>query len=189
MQKEIKIFSISPAAVDFRYGKQLNQHIECFPDDSWILVTDRDSAFLGDRYSQIIHQAIQDHPDCSLFTCQTNRLREKRRCYRGEISKNRDIVEEFKIARDLERKFFKDPDFIKYQEIGSHVAGLMWLFPKKTWFKNKFDNHPIFYDNQSFDVRWSNKIKGQKIMIMGLYIWHYYRMHKQKSDFRHLVSK
>lgn len=181
------LFHISPLAIDMKLGRELNKHIECLPEDSWILVTDRDTMFLGDNYAKIIYEAIEDNPDAALMTCWTNRLKNKDMCLDGSISYDPDVINHYWKSEMLER-CKEDEKFKKYTEIKRKVvAGMFWLFPRSTWETNKFDDMPVIKKGgKSFDIRWTEKINGKRIMINRLYIFHYYRMHKKLGDYDHL---
>ena len=179
---KVQLFHISPLSIDMKLGRELNAHIECFPEGSWIMVTDRDSMFMGDNYVKIIHEAIEDNPDAALMTCITNRLKNQKMCFDGEISHDPDVINHYWKAKELE------DNNVKYIELKqSVVAGMMWLFPRSTWERNKFDDGSIIIKGgKSFDIRWTERIKGKKILINRLYCFHYYRLHKDCGDYGHL---
>lgn len=183
----MNLFHISPLALDFKLGRELNKHIECFPDDSWILITDRDTMFLGDNYAKIIHEAINDNQDAELLTCWTNRLKNKNMCFGGKINEDTNIIQHYVLSKSMEQ-LDQIPGFEKYTVLKEkHIAAMMWLFPKSTWIKNKFDEGMVLQrGGKSFDMRWTEQIDGKKIMINRLYIFHYYRMHKSILNFDHL---
>jgi len=95
-----------------------------------------------------------------------------------------------RIARSLQRQHGTECEEVKDRI----VAGMFMLFPKRVWLDNKFDEHPIIWENNnkmtSFDVRWTAKIKGNMRKILGLYVWHSYRLDRQHhSDFQHLIKE
>ena len=182
------IFYIQPYALDFRYGMEINKHIECLPDDAWICLTDQDVLFLTPNVGRTISNAICEHgDDTDLFTCQTNRLGNPERCYNnGSMAQDSDILNHIKIARKLEREHGHECVEVKDRI----VAGMFMLFHKSVWDDNKFDDHPIIctINNHmsSFDVRWTRKIKGSMKKILGLYCFHTYRLDKKPNDTKHL---
>jgi hypothetical protein len=146
------------------------------------MVTDRDTMFLGDNYVQIIHDAIVDNPDAELMTCWTNRLKDETMCLDERRNNSPEIEDHYYISEMLEG------EEKTYTELNQkYIAGMFWLFPRSTWENNKFDNLPILKrGGKSFDMRWTERIHGKKIMINRLYIYHYYRLHKNLGDFNHL---
>jgi len=76
-----KIYYIQPYSLDMHYGTEINSYIEKFEDDSWICVLDYDVLFLTPDFGRVIHNVIVEHgDDTDLFTCQTNRLGNAKRC-------------------------------------------------------------------------------------------------------------
>jgi len=185
------IFYIQPYSLDMHYGREINKHIEPLPDDAWIVLQDYDILYLTPDFGRVIHNVIVEHgDDTDLFTCQTNRLGNPKRCYNGEFSRERDIAYHMRIARSLQRQHGTECEEVKDRI----VAGMFMLFPKRVWLENKFDDRPIIdtEDNKmtSFDVRWTAKIKGSIKKILGLYVWHSYRLDRQHhSDFQHLIKE
>lgn len=181
------IFYIQPYALDLRYGREINKHIEPLPDDAWIVLMDYDTMFLTPNFGRTISNAIVEYgDDTDLFTCQTNRLGNPKRCWMGEFSKEFDVRHHARIARSLER----EPGHLCKEVEDRTVAGMLMIFPKRVWLENKFDDHPIIHTEnnrmESFDVRWVKKIKGNIMRIEGLYIFHFYRGDKDHRDITHL---
>lgn len=181
------IYYIQPYALDLRYGMAINRHIQNMPDDAWIVLTDQDAMFLTPNAGRTISNAIVTYGDnTDIFTCQTNRLGNPLRCYDGVFSRDTDILNHVRIATKLERNHGHECIEIKDRI----VAGMCMIFSKSLWKGNKFDNHPIIWENKnkmtSFDVRFCKGIKGSMKKILGLYCWHTYRLDKQINDTKHL---
>ena len=182
--EEPNIFYIAPYAIDLHYGKQINKHIEPLPDDAWIVLTDYDAMFLTAGYGRTIHNAIVTHGDSTdLFTCWTNRLGNAKRCFAGTFSDDFDVRNHARIARSLERSKGHECSEVADRT----VAGLCMIFPKRVWQYNKFDSLPIIaevapHKRESFDVRWTKKIKGSIKRIEGLYMFHFYRGDKPNHN-------
>lgn len=171
------IFYLTAWASDKLYGKALNNHIRHLPDDSWIVVIDGDTCFLTDNYGKIIEQAIKDNPDVDLMTCRTNRA----------WGQGFDPQTNITTIRQSAHELSKRPN--AYRDMQTVLPGFFWLFPKKTWIKHKFDEKPIIYKGSSFDARWSYLLlrdKMKMLMIENLYVFHYYRLHKDIRDTSHL---
>lgn len=181
------IYPIMEYALDMRYGKQLNRHIERLPDDCWVLVLDHDTMFLTPHWFRTVSNAIVTYGDeTDLFSCQVNRIGNAKRCYNGEFSNDMNIENHVKIATMLERT-----QAHKCEEIQDRIAaGVFLLFKKSLWQNNKFDDFPIIHkiDDRltSFDVRFCEGIKGSMKKILGLYMWHSYRLGKRAADTTHL---
>jgi len=168
------IYHITPFSETKQYGKALNEHIKCFPDDSWICVRDQDTMFLTSTSVLLLDKAIEDNPDCQLFTCATNRS------YGSLMSTNADILVSCSKAQELE----KQPP--RYSVLQGVVPAFLWLFPKSLWKKYPFDDLPIISGQKSFDVRWTRNMNVKKLRIENLYIFHLYRLYKERSDYSHL---
>lgn len=167
-----KIFEITPSAEDKLYGKMLNEHIQCFPDDCWICVRDDDTMYLQRDRKQIMLQAIMDKPDTDLFTCRTNRLM-------GQgISPDPNILNHHALAQNRKKG---------YVDIKGTVPAFFWLFPKRIWIERPFDEYPIVHRNRSFDSRWTGHVNWIKRRIEHLYVFHFYRLDKDPRDHSHLL--
>lgn len=175
------IYEFTPYAKDKRYGKVLNEHIRTTPDDAWIIVRDRDTQYLTPHAGDIPLRAIADHPDADLFTCITNRIGDKRFLYKGEFNEDANIRKHHRIAYELQQ-------YPSYTEVDGIIPAFFWLFPKRVWLKNPFDEDEMFNKDGTFDIRWTSKITGKKIRIDHLYLFHDYRMYKGRWHMTHLVS-
>jgi hypothetical protein len=176
------IYHIQPYACDLHYGREINKHIDLLPDDAWIVLRDYDTLWLSPNYGVIINNAIASYPDTDLFTVQTNRLGNPKRCYNGIRSKESDIEKHLIIAQEQELKH----EHRCIDVADRTVAGMVMIFPKRVWLENPFDDLKIIDQQASFDVRWTRKIKGPIRKIMGLYIWHTYRLGKVVQSTQHL---
>ena len=183
------IFYIQPYSVDLLYGEEINKHIELMPEDAWIVLTDYDTCFLTPNYGRLIYNAIVTYGDSTeLFTCQTNRLGNPVRCYDKKISYDPDMLNHIEIAEKLEIQEGHNCEEIEDRT----VAGMCMIFNKSTWHKNKFDSFPIVHkindEITSFDIRWARKLSGSFKRILGLYVWHTYRLNKNIRETEHLET-
>ena len=161
------IYYFTPTATNKDLGNAYNCYMGLLPnDDDWACLTDRDTFFLSSNYDTILNKAIEDNPDTGLFTCYTNRVGEKKQCYKGVISNNPDIVAHKVISDQLEGIY-------TYKELES-VSGFMMMVQKRTWNKIKFKKGLLGVDNWYSEdlVKAGYKIK----LIEGLYMFHYYRL-------------
>ena len=168
------IFHVQAYASDKLYGKALNNHIQHLPDDCWVIVRDLDTLPLTSHAMKLCEQAIIDRPDVDLFTCATNRV------YGQGLSRESDIIAHHDNASRLE---MGDK---KYLQIKGCVPAFFWLFRKSLWLDNPFDDLPIISGNNSFDARWTKDKDWVKVRICHLFIFHFYRLNKDKSDYSHL---
>lgn len=167
------IFDITPHAKDKRYGKALNEQIACMPEDTWVVVRDRDTMYL--RSDCVLEEAITDNPGVELFTCATNRA------FGQRMLTHSDILWHWKEAqRRAEKK--------EYTKVSGVLPAFFWMFPRTLWQRYPFDDHPIIHDRKSFDTRWCNDLgEIPKIRIEHLYVFHFYRLQKHHKDFNHLL--
>lgn len=166
------IYHIGAYATDKHYGRALNKHIALLPDDSWIVLRDGDTMYLTHDWGEIIEQAIIDNPTAPLMTCRTNRA------YGQGFDDNPDVTHHYKKAINRPKA---------YTPITTIAPSFWWLFPKRTWQANPFDDHPIIYNGDSFDTRFFRKLPPGAVMIEHLYVFHYYRLHDKTNSFRHLL--
>ena len=169
------IFEITPTATDKLYGKALNEHIQRFPEDSWICVRDRDTAYLpGVDSGAIMQRAIEKYPGMTLFSCSTNRS------WGQKMDDNPNIIDHIHKAKEMSLNE-------SYKPIKGIVPAHFWLFPRALWVKHPFDNNPIIHRANSFDVRWTRFMNCRKIKIEHLYLFHIYRLGSDVKSFEHLL--
>lgn len=172
----MNIFYLQGYDLKANIGKAYNNHIQYLPDDSWICITDHDSAFLVPECGQQLHDIILKHGnDYDLLGCVTNRLRGLHQLHNNEFSYDHDINNHFKIACDRYKDFYSDVEPI------SGVAGVLMLFKKSTWEKiGGFVEGSVACDtifNQSISKQ------GGKIGLMkGVYLYHLYRIWEDTYD-------
>ena len=159
-------------ARDKLYGKALNKRISRIPEDYWICVMDLDAMFLYPNQPDLMYEAIETHPDTTLFTCSTNRA------WGQQVSPEGDITKHIKIAHEKAKERI-------YKPISGVIPAFFWLFHHKVWRKHPFDDKPII-SGDSFDTRWCRTLPGRKMRIEHLYIWHTYRIDKYHRDYKHL---
>lgn len=183
-KSKVKIFEGTPYGPNKQYGKALNEFCEQAPKDSWIIIRDRDTMYLEDNGQQIIDIA-ERYPDTGVFGCMTNRLGLNWQLHNGEISEDSDILNHYKIAKEL-----KEKNGTECATIGSCVGGLFLMFKKSTWEKVHFREGNIIQNNIYFDWDFVARIKDLNMpirLMMGVYIFHYYRLHKNVRDITHLI--
>lgn len=160
------ILELTVEAQDRRYGRILNHHIS-ESSAEWIIVRDSDTMYLTHDRGNIIRQAIKDHPDAELMSCLTNRVGMPQFTVR-------DMFDETDITRHIGRAIVQAQKR-EYRQVDGIVPGYWYLFPRSTWINHPFDDDVLITD-ASWDVRWTRQITGKKITILGLYIFHLYRL-------------
>lgn len=161
-------------------GKAYNDFIYYMPDDSWICLTDADTMFLNPKYAEQLQEYINKFPDIDLFTAYCNRVGERRQVLNGIVSKNANIINHFKIAERLATK----PPSIK--PITVPISGFLMMFKRGLWERTGgFTDGVLGVDNLFSTI----VLKlGCKIGLMEtVYLFHYYRLHKNIGDKTHLL--
>lgn len=168
------IYEFTPYARDKRYGQVLNSHISLLPEDAWICVRDRDTMYLTPDSGDIMYEAIKKYPSADLFTCSTNRGPGQK------LDPETDIREHCRTAaiRAL------NPCYSTYGKEKVFPA-YWWLFPKRTWRNNRFDNEVIITEQGTFDTRWCRDVGSMRIKIEHLYIFHLFRLYKDHGNISH----
>lgn len=174
------IYDFTPCATDKNLGKVYNQYMEIVPNnDDWVIIRDRDTMYLQPNYMELIEQAIKKNPDADLFTCYTNRVGNKEQCYGGLINNTSDVLRVYLDTRYNNVMLRKS-----YKPLNKCISGFFMLFQKKTWQKHKFKDGILGVDNH-FSQSILDK-GGKIILIEGLYVYHYYRLHSGIHDKSHL---
>lgn len=175
------IWYFTPSCIDKNLGKSYNDYCKLITnEDDWIVMMDRDTLLLTPNYLRIIAETINEHKEIGLFTCRTNRTKNKQQQYNNEISGETNILEHYYIAERLEKEKSN-----QLTELKKFISGYIMIFKKSTWTKvNGFSEGIIGVDN-----RFSHRIlkANMKVMIIeSLYIFHYYRLHTNVKDKSHL---
>lgn len=169
-----------PYALDMNLGRAYNDFCESVPDGDWICLMDADSMFLTNNYGKLIAQTIKKNPEYSMFGCVTNRLRAKDQLVDG-MYEDPNMLNHKKVA-----EYVSMENYTKVTQVDKPIAGLMMVFKKEDWKRNKFRNGLIGIDTMfgqgMLDL-------GLRIGVMqGVYKLHYYRMMEGKDSLDHLKS-
>ena len=178
----MQVHHFSPYSNSKNLGKELNRCAELVQDpDAWLCFRDMDTMFLTPDAGAIIEQNVKSHPEVSLFSCMTNRVGYLGQCYKSEISSNTDILHHYEIACDLaEHRRFE----IKYDSSG--ISGLLMLIQKRTWTEIGGAKDGLLGVDR--DIFRKVEAAGRTIAIMqGLYLFHFYRLNKNRKDTSHLT--
>lgn len=183
-KKDAVIFEGTPYGPNLQYGRAINEFCEQAPKDSWIIIRDRDTMYLEDNGQQIIDIANR-YPDTGVFGCMTNRLGLNWQLPDGKISDDPNIINHKLIATHLKAKHNTE-----CATLGTCVAGLFLMFKKSTWERVKFREGNIIQNDIYFDWDFVSRILtlGMPIRLMlGVYLFHYYRLDKDIRDVTHLI--
>lgn len=182
----MQIFKFQPFSTTKELGKEYNAHCTLVPDpEDWILILDHDAQIMVPEAYQVIENAITKYPGTAIFSALTNRVGYPQQCYVGQISDNDSYLHHRAIAAHMAEKF-KDGTC---QEAFT-VAGFLLLFKKSFWLKNPFQENIISPEGLYFDKAFCMYAKnnGMKIRIInGVYVFHAYRIHKDRYDKSHLI--
>ena len=184
VNEDFRVFYFNPGRGDKNLGKAYNDHCEIVPNDNdWICMTDGDIMHLVPYWSKQIESIIKKHGnDYALISCVTNRLGLEWQLPKG-FSDDPNVLNHYEIANEL----YND----KYDEVirsNKPTAGLMMLFPKKTWNRIKF-TEGLTGGGKFIDWRFSESVMniGKIGIATGLYVFHFYRFNKEKRDISHLL--
>ena len=183
---KVIMFEGTPYGENLQYGRALNEFCERAPDDAWIIIRDRDTCYLIDNGKQIT-DVIRKFPDTGIFGCMTNRLGLEWQTVPGMFDET-NIKKHRLTAEKLYKEHYDD-----VVQNGLPVAGLFMCFKKSTWEKVKFrEGNMLGADGNLFDWDFAVKVKqlGMPVRIMaGVYLFHYYRMHKHIKNLNHITLK
>ena len=179
------IYFFQPWAYDGHLGKAYNQYMDMLPNNSdWAVLMDGDTMFLSNTWGKQIERVIRDNPHTSMFTCLTNRVGNPDQCFRKEMSQDPNIVLHRKIALDLAER-------VPYgtKVLNRMISGHMMVIQKSTWKRFRFAESYRFLrvDN---DISRRLLLSGKEIRLMlGVYVFHYYRLVEGAQYKHHLTAK
>jgi prolyl oligopeptidase PreP (S9A serine peptidase family) len=174
------IWQFQPYSLNKDYGDSCNKYFELVPsDDDWVVICDSDIMFLTPAHIHKIKEYIDAYPDTGLFTCFTNRVKQKLQVYDMKNFENPDVKFHQKLAVELSKK----PMSVK--ELNIVISGYIMIMKKATWkLINGFPSGILGVDNKV-----SNRVMkaGLKILLMEtVYGFHYYRMNTNINDASHI---
>ena len=175
------IHIISPYSTDKNLGKAYNDTMKNIPDGDWVCLTDYDVLFLTSDCGVILNEYAKRYPDTGIFTCLTNRIH--------PLAKDQlfdDVSENTDILFHVERAEIAKSGLYKVHEVNHPISGFLMMINKNTWNKIKFVENAkcLGVDNFFSDAVLKS---GLSIRVMlGLYVWHTYRI-KNIRDKSHLL--
>lgn len=176
------LYFFTPYGFDGNLGKACNQYMELLPnDEDWACLMDGDIMFLKNDYGKHIQDCINRYPDTQLFTCLTNRVGKKKQLHQGYFSDVADIKVHRRLALNLSGQLSTDAPVIN-----APLSGFLLVIQKKAWKKVRFSEAK---KQLGVDDDFTKRLQasGAKIRIMmGLYVFHYYRLLEGKNHKTHL---
>lgn len=182
---DFKVWYFNPGRGDKNLGRAYNDHCKLVPnDDDWICMTDGDVMQINELWPAQIEDIIRKNPEYALISCMTNRLGLVYQLPNG-LSDDPNVLNHYKISKEHFDKYYD-----QVMPSKQPTAGLLMLFPKRTWNRVKFAEGLTNARGMFVDARFATDIlkkKGKIGIAKGLYVFHYYRFHhKSIKDFAHL---
>lgn len=187
------IYEFTPSGIgeNFKdYGKALNAHCALVPyDEDWIIIRDQDTMYFPLDHRRIIREATLRYPDTGVFGAYTNRIGLQWQLVEEQLSEDPDIKNHYIMAKHLEEKYGSECVDCK---LGG-VAGFFMMFRKGTWKNVHFNegdmgNCDVLFD-WAFSIKVRDELKKPLRLIKGLYLFHFYRFHKDVRDTTHIFDK
>lgn len=178
----MQVHILKPYRNDRNLGLAYNEAMAMLPADDWACLCDLDTCFLTPDAGSILHHYAVLNPDAGILTCFTNRISplSKGQLLDSTISENTDMKHHAQIA-EFQKKFL-----FETAEINRDISGFLMVVSKKTWQQIPF---PETGKTLGIDTAFGRSIRsaGLKIqLMMGLYIWHSYRLLNGITDKKHL---
>lgn len=179
------IYTFKPFSTTKDIGQAYNGHCELVPhDDDWILIMDTDTMMISPELAYpIIEKAIARYPDTWIFGAMTNRVSYSRQRVKVEIDTDPNTLNHYHRTKVL-AETFSDGEC----RDAPTVAGFFLLFRKAYWKVNKFQDKIFDKDGKLFDYNFCRTAQSARRVriILGVYIFHFYRLHKSFMDKTHL---
>jgi hypothetical protein len=178
------IYRFQPFATDkTKFGEVYNAHCNAVPNnEDWIQLMDWDAQILIPETYQVIDRAIERYPDTEIFGAMTNRIGYQWQRYTTWQDPHMDMLHHVsKAAHALQ---WKDGEC----KVAPSIAGFFMLFKKSYWERNKFQTHIINENGRAFDKQFCQGATRMRI-ILGVYIFHQYRINKNWRDNKHLLTE
>lgn len=182
----INVHHITPGRSDKNFGKAINDIVKLLPDEDWVCLRDIDTIPMNHEQFFIQCEEIAKKNEYGLVGCITNRLGLKWQLHGGVFSEVMDMMKHRNIAVELTEKYGSEV----CRSMNS-IGGLFMLFPKSTWIKvGGFPEGSIMIKGRFIDYAFWESVKKSGIKVgiaKGIYMFHAYRMGKDKRDIKHLI--
>lgn len=178
----MQVHILKPYRNDKNLGLAYNEAMAMLPDDSAACLCDLDTCFLTPDAGWIVEEYVNRNPDAGILTCFTNRISplSKNQLLNDTVSDNTDMKHHIEVA-EFQKKFL-----FETLEINRDISGFLMVVTKKTWQQYPFDETGRAL---GIDTHYGRKIRAAGLQIhlmMGLYIWHTYRLLNGITDKKHL---
>lgn len=180
---------MTPAGSQKNIGEVYNGACELVTDPSdWIVLRDGDTMFLTDNWMQICEDAAERYPDTTIFGCYTNRIGLEYQLHHG-FDDDPNIINHINIAKQCWEEHGSDCELIE-----EPVAGMFMMFRRELINHVRFQDDLVRYEGRRpifFDYDFCKKVlnqKGRIRLIKGLYLFHKYRIDKDRRDISHLTD-
>lgn len=178
------LYKFQPFSTTKELGKEYNAHCAIVPSpEDWILILDWDAMILSRNAYRIIEHVTTMQTDVQVFGATTNRIGYEWQRHEGKVSKDDNMLHHMQIAEQLERRWGTTTMQVRT------VAGFFLLFKKQYWLENPFQEKIIGPDGKLFDFAFCRAAakREQIARLMGVYVWHSYRLTTSRADMKHLV--
>lgn len=182
----MKVNIMTPYSLEKNLGKAYNEAMRQIGDDDWACLIDHDVLFLTPDAGRILHEyavMIENHYDrrpC-LLTCYTNRIHHSSpQLLSPHGADETDMLFHLALAEDAKKNLYK------VKEIDKNISGFLMLLPKRLWLEFPFDESGKCL---GVDTNFWKRLKMAGIpmfLMMGMYVFHLYRMGKPITDKTHL---
>lgn len=185
LSQSINVHHITPGRSDKNLGLSINQIIQGLPDDDWICLRDIDTIPMYHEKFFIQCEELAESGKADLYGCMTNRLGLPYQVVEGMYNET-----DISVHRATAMQLYKDYGN-EVEILNETIAGLFMLFSKQTWLKVGGYPQGKIYDNTGMvDWKFCKAIKREGLKIglaKGVYLFHWYRMDKDRKDKSHLV--
>lgn len=178
----MKIWHFVPYDLNKNFGKSCNEYCRMVQsNEDWICISDADIMILTPNYGHLMYEIVNMYPNIGLFTCYTNRVKNKHQIIRemfDEPNMGNHRIKALELYYSKKHSL-KDHSF-------RVISGYFMLFKKQTWIDTGgFSEEGILGVDNRFSkavVRLGKQIK----VIEGLYAMHYYRFNEGIENKKHL---
>lgn len=177
----MNIHHIQPYAEDLNIGRTYNEacYLTLAGQDDWFVITDHDAMYLHPKSKSQVHDNIRKYGDTyDIFGCLTNRVSVPQNLYGGKMSDNPDVTYHRQIAERLHVEHYGE--IYPTKKI---TAGFFLAFSKKVW-----EEHPFVENSVHLDRLFCESVLksgGQIGIMMGVYMFHYYRFGAKRPQFEY----
>lgn len=179
----MKLHVLTPYALDKNLGRAYNEAMAMIPDSDWACLIDYDVQFLTPDAIAHIHEYIKRNHTAGMLTCYTNRIGCKAQLLNGTFNESPDMLQHIKLAAKQQQHLYQTT------ALNMLTSGFLMVLSKATWQQHKFDETGkcLGIDNNFAQQLLS---AGKSILRMdGIYVFHTYRLGKNRYDTKHLKQK